>query len=168
MKYIMLLTINSISSNIAPLPEFLRRLCKRHVGRNRRVNNSLHRERKYNFNYLQSRWSHFANCPHLCSLHRNNSIQVPRWIIEKANTDGFRWGCDPCSFRFRIDVKNMSLTCENRLLAVVSKHKKHCWLNRKLNILSSNQHGKFHCFKKIRQMRKFFTHEKFAKNTQTR
>lgn len=43
-------TINGVGSNIAPLTKFLGRLCKRHVGRNRRVNDSLRKQNRCDYN----------------------------------------------------------------------------------------------------------------------
>lgn len=54
---------------------------------------------------------------HLRALHRNDSVEISRRIIKKANWDRLWARRDPCPFRLRINVKDVSLTSEDWLFA---------------------------------------------------
>jgi len=61
---------------------------------------------------------------YLSAFNADNSVQAPRGIIEKGDTNSWRRGRDPRAFGLGVDVEHVRLARENRLLTENKNGKK--------------------------------------------
>lgn len=84
--------VDGVGPDVGPLAEFLRRLGEGHVGRDGTVDDGL------------------------LTLHADDAVE-PSWrVVEEGDADSRTGGRHPRPLRLRVDVEDVSLAREDRLL----------------------------------------------------